>query len=441
MNPEHGRFALLDSANGKLISEVNRGDNPLETVFSRDGKRLVTWPRQSPSNREAAPSSALSVISVLKVGEELREQYQLTVPGVKKVFLGEDHDVFVSLGDGETLTLWDGTGAAPIAQVRSLVKIVQGARVTRDHRNILVWGSVGYVPFGGIVGAAQLISFFHHPVPTCTETGDESKVLTDGSLITGALFDRSESRILTWSGEESIGMFRGTAGEGKAAGNVILWDATTKEPISGPMRHEGPVRGALFDATERRILSWDGDYGHPGTVRLWNSDGKELFAPLHHEHPVEGARLVAGETAILSWTSMSVHLWDASSGRALIKPLWHSSLSGAVLNEEAHLILTWSRATSYGTLGSVRIWDARSGDPITREIKITGLATANFLETGKSVLVWSTVQGPIKIALPTSGAEGALNSNITDWTGTKYDASTRELKIISGQDWRKRKDR
>jgi WD40 repeat protein len=68
--------------------------------------------------------------------------------------------------------------------------------------------------------------------------------------VRGAVFDKAEARILSWSND----------------GTVRLWDAATGEPRGAAMKHQGPVLGAVLDKAEARILSWSKD----GTVQLWD---------------------------------------------------------------------------------------------------------------------------------------------------------------------------
>ena len=58
--------------------------------------------------------------------------------------------------------------------------------------------------------------------------------------VKGAVFDKDERRILSWSSDNTL----------------RLWDAATGKQIGPAMKHDGPVWGALFDKDERRILSW-----------------------------------------------------------------------------------------------------------------------------------------------------------------------------------------
>ena len=54
-----------------------------------------------------------------------------------------------------------------------------------------------------------------------------------------------------------------------------LWDAATGAPIGPAMKHGGPVFGAVFSRSDGRILSWLDDK----TLRLWDAAwrGGNLF--------------------------------------------------------------------------------------------------------------------------------------------------------------------
>ena len=62
-----------------------------------------------------------------------------------------------------------------------------------------------------------------------------------------------------------------------------LWDAATGAAIGEPLRHEGPVKGAVYSPDGKRILSWSDDK----TLRLWDAaTGAAIGEPLRHEGPV-----------------------------------------------------------------------------------------------------------------------------------------------------------
>jgi WD40 repeat protein len=71
--------------------------------------------------------------------------------------------------------------------------------------------------------------------------------------VNDAVFNRDETRILTWSDDKT----------------ARLWEAGTGKPIGPPMRHDDDINGAVFNRDETRILTWSGHYT-TSTARLWD---------------------------------------------------------------------------------------------------------------------------------------------------------------------------
>jgi WD40 repeat protein len=71
------------------------------------------------------------------------------------------------------------------------------------------------------------------------------------AAVRGALLTKDETRILSWSSDNT----------------VRLWDVTTGQPIGPAMKHDDWVIDALLTKDETRILSWSSD----NTLRLWNA--------------------------------------------------------------------------------------------------------------------------------------------------------------------------
>ena len=95
-------------------------------------------------------------------------------------------------------------------------------------------------------------------------------ILKHNDSVSGVLFIKAETRILTWS----------------ADGTARLWNASDGSPIGQPMKHDSAVNGAAYNQDETRILTWSED----GTARLWDaSDGSPIGQPMKHDRSVNGA--------------------------------------------------------------------------------------------------------------------------------------------------------
>jgi TIR domain len=149
----------------------------------------------------------------------------------------------------------------------------------------------------------------------------------------GAVFNRDESRILTWSDD----------------GTARLWDAATGEELLSLRRTDDVfgVSGAAFNRDESHILTWS-DHG----TRLWDAaTGKELLS-LGDGH---GAAFSDDGIRVLTRSYDSTRLWDAATGQELLS-LHHEGagpggVRGAAFNNDETRILTWS------VDDTARLWD------------------------------------------------------------------------------------
>ncbi len=205
-------------------------------------------------------------------------------------------------------------------------KQIRGALFNRDETQILTWSNDGTARVWNSSTGQALTSSMEH----------KAEVL-------GAVFNKDETRILTWSKD---GMAR-------------LWNSSTGRSISPPLKHKAGVRlNAVFNKDETRILTWSRN----GTVRLWDCiTGQEAFPSLEHKAGVLGAVFNKDETRILTWSEDgTARLWDSGTGgQALTLPLEHKkSVLGAVFNKDETRILTWSED------GTARLWDSGTGQAV-----------------------------------------------------------------------------
>ena len=141
--------------------------------------------------------------------------------------------------------------------------------------------------------------------------------------INGAIFDKNEERILSWSDDYTI----------------RLWSVQTGTQIGKPMKHNGHVNGAIFDKNEKCILSW----GEDNTIRLWDiHNGEQIGRVMKHSRPVVKALFDSKENGILSWSEDgTIKLWDIPGDLDLPKDdflLQTQVTTGTIYNENTDVL-------------------------------------------------------------------------------------------------------
>ncbi|MCP4663892.1 MAG: hypothetical protein GY856_51565, partial [bacterium] len=192
-----------------------------------------------------------------------------------------------------------------------------------------------------------------------------SRVLVHQDWVLGALFSGDDSRVLTWSSDNT----------------ARLWDAATSQAIGPALEHRTTVSGALFNGDDSRILTWSDN-----AARLWDAVTGEAIGPaLEHQDLVWGAVLNGDESRVLTWSyDNTARLWDAATGEAIGPALEHQgSVDGALFNGDESRVLTWSEDNT------ARLWDAASGEAIGPALEHRGsVEGALFNGDGSRVLTW-----------------------------------------------------
>jgi hypothetical protein len=91
----------------------------------------------------------------------------------------------------------------------------------------------------------------------------------------------------------------GSAGEAALATNATLAAALVIRTVVSTFPHNGPVHGAVFNRDESRILTWSIDL----TARLWALGQNEPIQILEHKESINGAVFNHDESRILTWPS------------------------------------------------------------------------------------------------------------------------------------------
>jgi WD40 repeat protein len=95
------------------------------------------------------------------------------------------------------------------------------------------------------------------------------------------------------------------AGDGKSA---RVWDAVTGAPVGELLRHDGPVKAAIFSPDGRRVVTGSGD----GTARVWETaTGRPVGSPLQHQGGVYSVALSPdGQRVLTSSYDGTARVWQ-----------------------------------------------------------------------------------------------------------------------------------
>jgi len=183
-------------------------------------------------------------------------------------------------------------------------------------------------------------------------------------------------------------------------GTVMVWSASTGEPLQTLVGHSDAVKCAVFSPDSALVASgsWD------GTVRLWDAtSGKQIRLPLQHSGKVESVAFSPnGSTLAAAARDGMIYIWNVISGELVAEMGIPQSFacSLAYSSDGSRLVSTHSNVA--------KIWDVN-----------TGLATHTL--TGHEGQVMRVAISPDQRTIATAGYDGTLklwNASTGDGTLT-----------------------
>jgi WD40 repeat protein len=119
--------------------------------------------------------------------------------------------------------------------------------------------------------------------------------------------------------------------DGRARGEVRLWDAATREPVGAPLRHAGTLSGATFSRDGRVVLTRAGAESGWGEARLWDAaTGTPVGGPFTVEAPPDRVAFCPDLRTVFIAKGNAARLWDVATARPIGPPLEHAGRVAAV---------------------------------------------------------------------------------------------------------------
>ncbi len=237
---------------------------------------------------------------------------------VQALTLSKDGARLAAGGADKTAKVWtlaDGKLQATI----TAPAVVHSVSFSPDGSRLLVGGADGKAGVYGLDG--QLIESIAHQgaVNAVAFLGDGQRVVTAGADKTARLSSLS-----------------------------VVWQG----------RHAGPVRQAVLNARQDRVVSC----GDDKTIKIWNAaDGKLLRSLDAHDGPVTGVAVNADATRIVSGgADKTVKVWTlpAQGSEKLVVLALPAGVSAVALSSDAQRV---AAAVSDGKSGRVHVFDAANG--------------------------------------------------------------------------------
>jgi WD40 repeat protein/serine/threonine protein kinase len=162
-----------------------------------------------------------------------------------------------------------------------------------------------------------------------------------------------------------------------------VWDVSTGEAVTPPLRHADIVFRAAFSPDSRLVVT----ASHDQTARVWDvRSGQAIGPPMPHNSSVEDASFSPdGRWVVTASTDGTARVWDALTGQPRTPPIKHALwLHSVSFSPDGRHIVTASHDST------ARVWDAATGQPTAPPL-VHGDAVINaaFSPDGRRVITAS----------------------------------------------------
>ncbi len=304
--------ALLDRPprHARVVNQVQ---------FSPDGGRLVTGSLDG-------TAQVWNAVGGQQIGLAARH-----TSAVQRVVFSPDGRWYATAGDDNTARVWDAATGEPL---------------TPPLRDNATPTALAFSPNGHqllVCSSSRLTRLWDLIVPRPTPSDPPDTEDADDLDEMQTVFSPDRTRLLSFGGGQAVRVRR----------------AANHEPLTPPLRSDGPVTAAAFSPDGTRIVTGDAE----GGIQMWETDtGRPLLAkPPHHSSRVHQVVFSPDGAWVASASDDdTAGIWSTTTGEARTPPV---RLSGSVV------------AVAFGMDGrclytqvmddSGAVWDVATGEPLT----------------------------------------------------------------------------
>jgi serine/threonine protein kinase/WD40 repeat protein/Flp pilus assembly protein TadD len=414
--PIRGRGRMAVAPDGKMVAtfHVDNGAAYIDVYELRSGRLTGSWPAGGRDLYDLLfGPDGKSVFGVVDEGDAFN----------KDSLFGQIWAMGTGRPTGPIMARTDGAFYLPSAD--RLLTATDSSLLLRDTATWRVRGSgfpadgANHFFFAAHPDGRTLITLGGDNTVRSWQVSVDAAPVSDGATdkrrpATGNEPNRQTRGLNTfWSGMRMDGQIAVSLARGVAKRELVrMTDLDTGRPLGRPVpHHTGWIIGALaFSPDGRSFATGSNPDGRTaGEVRLWDaSTGRLLMPPMLHTNYIralayrpDGKVLVAGDY------SGQVRLWDTSTGREIGRPLPQGEIVLGLAYSPDGKILAVGLAKDHTGRPGTRLWDTTTGRPIGEFLPGTSIvnridfrpdgrallaSTSILTQNGRTTRLWDTVR-------------------------------------------------